>query len=473
MRSQRTSKSGLRGTGKGGLRVEYTDKPLSGWGGLLPFFTYWNGALSECLEAALPDGRTSNNQVTPPDIVRSLIATVLIGGCRFAHVDRIREDEVIRQITGARRLAGADTVRRYFMGFTPSQNEHLYATLRKATWEILGEQEQEDILDLDSTVLDRFGEQEGVAKGYHPQRRVARSHHPLLGMLAKAKMIVHCWLRSGGASTHRGALEFLDELLASVPGRIRLTAVRADSGFFSKEYLKGFEDRHLRYAVSMKISQPVRRFCQSIAESQWIRFDDDNDVADTTYHPPQWPVGRRVVVVRKKVKSKDRDSMLFDIPIYDYRAIVTDLQLPAIDLVHFYNNRGDCENRIKEFKNDFSARGFCLDSFIGTETVMRLLSIAFNVATAFKTHVLLDATLTLATVRNRIFVVGASIGRSARHTILRLGLRGRWRTEFEKLLKRVRELATSTAAQLANMLTVLAIQPPSPWRARRSKPAML
>lgn len=455
-------------------QIEYTDKPLSGWGGLLPFFKFWNStSLIECLEGALPDGRTSNNQVTPLDIVRTLVATVLIGGNRFAHVDRIREDAVIRQITGARRLAGADSVRRYFSGFERSQNEHLYATLQNVTWTVLGEPKEEDILDLDSTILDRFGEQEGVAKGYHPTRKVRRSHHPLLAMLAKAKMIVHCWLRAGGTSTHRGALEFLDELMASMPRRIRITAVRADSGFFSKEYLKGFENRGLHYAVSMKISRPVRRFCQSIDEARWTRFDQDTEVADTMYHPPQWPTARRVVAVRNRVKSKDPEATLFEVPLYEYRAIVTDLELTAIEVLRFYNKRGDCENRIKEFKNDFGARGFCLDSFTGTETVFRLLAVVFNLVTAFKAQVLRDSSLTLGTVRNKIFVVGASIGRSARHVILRLGLRGRWREDFDELLKRASDYTTSTAAQLANTLAELDIQPPSPWRARRSKPAIL
>jgi hypothetical protein len=445
---------------------------LSGWGGLLPFFRFFNATLAPVFEAVLPE-RTSNNQILATDVVRTLVATTLVGGTRFAHVDRIREDEVIRQITGAKKLGGADAVRRYFDGLTRSQSEAVYAGLQRATWALLGSAEVEDVLDLDSTILNRFGEQDGVSKGYHPTKRIARSHHPLLGMLANAKMIVHCWLRAGGASTHRGALEFVDELLATKPANVRIAAIRADSGFFSKEYLEGFEGRGLHYAISMKISRPVRRFCDSISKDLWQRFDDQNEVADTSYAPAQWRTTRRVVVVRSRVKGQNEEQSLFDLPIYDYRVIVTDLNLPAIDLVHFYNKRGDCENRIKEFKSDLGARGFCLGSFTATEVVLRILAATFNVLTSFKAHVLNDTTLTLGTIRNSVFVVGASLGRAARKVVLRLGLTGRWRKAFEELLARAATCANSTAAQFANPLQELNQQPPTAWRARRPKLAIL
>jgi hypothetical protein len=458
----------------GALQIEYTSKALSGWGGLATLFEYLEQLRwTEYLRAGLPDGRTSNNQVKPVDIVRGLMATVLIGGNRFAHVDRIRQDEVIRRITGAERLPGADSLRRYFGAFNRSQNEVLYETLQKLIADLLGGSEREDVLDLDSTVLDRFGAQQGVAKGYHPTKPGRHSHHPLLGMLAEAKMIVHCWLRAGNASTHRGAVEFVDEVLSRLPPNTRLKAIRGDSGFFSKEYLGAFEERGLGYAISMKMSKPVQRFCGRIEETQWRRFDDQQQIADTTYHPPNWPSGRRVVVIRSEVHAKGADPALFKIAEYEYRVVVTTLTVPAAEVVRFYNQRGDCENRIKEFKNDFGARGFCLDSFDGTETVLRLLSVLFNLVTTFKQVVLCDSSLTLATIRSKVFVVGASIGRSARQAILRLGLVGRWRTEFGTLLERVRLFSDSTAAQLAKSLILLADASPSPWRTRRQSPAVL
>jgi hypothetical protein len=454
----------------GSVEVAYTEKPLSGWGGQAAFFEYldrigmWGFA-----NVALPDGRTSPNQVTPADIVRSLFATVLSGGTRFAHVDRIRQDEVIRCISGAARLPGADSIRRYFGGFRACQSEQMYSTLQAMSSPLLAAQAMEDTVDLDSTVVDRFGEQEGVAKGYHPTRAGRRSHHPLLAMLAQSKWIVHSWLRAGGASTHRGAIEFVDEMRARLPEQFKIRAVRGDAGFFSKEYLQAFEERGLPYVISMKLSKPVKRFCRAIPNDQWKPFDSDSEVADVMYHPAQWPHPRRVVVIRYDVTELD-PMALFHVPAYEHRAFVTSLDLQAPKLVHFYNDRGDCENRIKEFKLEFGGRGFVLQSFHGTEAVFRLLCVLFNLVAEFKRLVVQDTKLTLSTLRTKIFVIGAHLGTSGRRKVLRLGLTGKWRTEFDKLIDRISALSISTAAHLNNYLISSAFQAPSPWRRRRKQP---
>lgn len=454
----------------GSVDVAYTGKPLSGWGGLAAFFEFleridmWTFA-----NVALPDGRTSPNQVKAADIVRGLFATVLTGGSRFAHVDRIRPDEVIRCISGAKRLPGADSMRRYFGGFRASQSEQMYATLQAMSSPLLAAHAMEDTVDLDSTVVDRFGEQEGVAKGYHPTRAGRRSHHPLLAMLAQSKWIVHSWLRAGGASTHRGAMEFVDEMRARLPEGFKIRAVRGDAGFFSKEYLKAFEERGLPYVISMKLSKPVKRFCREIPKDQWQSFDSDSEVADVMYHPPQWSHARRVVVIRYDTAEVD-PMALFHVPAYEHRAFVTSLDLEASKLVHFYNDRGDCENRIKEFKLEFGGRGFVLQSFHGTEAVFRLLCVLFNLVAEFKRLVVQDTKLTLSTLRTKIFVIGACLGACGRRMVLRLGLTQRWRTEFDELLDRIISLSISTAAHLSNYLISSAFQAPSPWRRRRKQP---
>lgn len=39
------------------------------------------------------------------------------------------------------------------------------------------------ILDLDSIVITRYGEQEGAKKGYNPNKRGRLSHHPLIAFV--------------------------------------------------------------------------------------------------------------------------------------------------------------------------------------------------------------------------------------------------------------------------------------------------
>src|SRR5690348_16507356 len=188
----------------GELQIEYTGKPLSGWGGLSLIFEYFERiGFYDQLRGAIKKVKSSNNRVESFDVMLTFLATVLVGGSRFAHVQRVCHDEVVRRIVGAKRLGSEDTVRRFFLSLSASEAEELYTSLQRFSSALLLGHTQEDVLDLDSTILERYGQQEGVAKGYHSARAGQTSHHPLLAMLVRAKHIPLVWLRAGGASTLR------------------------------------------------------------------------------------------------------------------------------------------------------------------------------------------------------------------------------------------------------------------------------
>lgn len=430
----------------GELQIEYTGKPLSGWGGLSLISEYFERiGFYDRLRGAIKKVKSSNNRVENFDVMMTFLATVLVGGSRFAHVQRVCRDEVVRRIVGAKRLGSEDTVRRFFLSLTPSAAEDLYTSLQRFNSALLLRHTREDVLDLDSTILERYGQQEGVAKGYHSARAGQSSHHPLLAMLVRAKHIPLVWLRAGGTSTLRGAAEFMEELLARLPEGFRITAVRADAGFFSEQYLRLFEQKGLPYIVPIRMQRPVTRFVASIAAEQWQQLDHLHDIADLTYAGHQWSHPRRVLAIRKKRRC-DGTEQLFDSPSYEYSALVTSLDLPASECSDFYDQRGECENTIKEFKNDFGARGFSLAKFTPTEAAFRMISVLFNLVSEFKRHVLGDTSPTLNTIRTTVFVVGAVLGRAARKAILRLGIRHP-EHRFAKLLGRALSATYATAPQ--------------------------
>ena len=114
------------------------------------------------------------------------------------------------------------------------------------------------VLDLDSTVFERYGHQEGSLKGHNPGKHGRPSHHPLLAFLAEAKVVLHAWLRSGNTSA-RGVRAFLDEALAHLPQRYPLYAVRAAAGFFDAAVLGDLEHRQLPYAIAVRLTVPLKR----------------------------------------------------------------------------------------------------------------------------------------------------------------------------------------------------------------------
>jgi hypothetical protein len=454
------------------LQIEYTAKPVSGWGGLVTLVRYFDRlGLRALLQQALPDGRTSPNQIPAVEIILAFFAAVLTGATRFAHVERLRADAVVRAILGVARLPSAMTVTRYLGGFVRSQVEHLAAVCWRFTCTQLRPVPLGAVLDLDSTVFERYGHQEGALKGHNPRKHGRPSHHPLLAILAEAKVICHAWLRSGNTGTARGVEAFLAETLATLPRAYRLYALRADSGFFVTEFLVALEARALPYAIAVRMNRLVHR--QLVGLTAWRPFGPGLEVAETSYQALRWPAARRLVAVRERIAERPeaRGRQLFEVPGYTFHAVVTSLALPPEAVWRFYNGRAESENRFKELKAAFGAGGFCLASFDGTEAAFRLICFLFNLVALFKRDVTRNERPQLQTLRSRLLVAGAILGARNRRPVLRLGLTGRTQTVFAALLDRIAVLVRPTVAQLGNCPATFRYSPPTPWRARKLRSA--
>jgi hypothetical protein len=116
------------------LEIAYTAKPVSGWGGLVALVRYFDKVgVRALLQQALPDGRTSPNQIPAGEIILAFVAAVLTGATRFAHVERLRADAVVRAILGVARMPSAMTLTRYLGGFARGQVEHCTEALWRFT----------------------------------------------------------------------------------------------------------------------------------------------------------------------------------------------------------------------------------------------------------------------------------------------------------------------------------------------------
>jgi hypothetical protein len=450
------------------LQIAYTDKPVTGWGGLVALTRYFDRrGVRALLAKALPDGRTSHNQIPVVDIVLAFLAGVLLGARRFAHVERLRADKPMQAILGIGRMPSAMTVTRYLGGLLRPQVEHLTDVLWGFTLARLKLRPLGLVLDLDSTVFERYGRQEGSLKGHNPRKHGRPSHHPLFAMLADVKVIAHVWLRSGNTGSARGVEAFLAEALARLPAHVRLYAVRADSGFFVTGFLEELERRGLPYAIAVRLNPLLRRTVAGLKD--WTAFGPGLEVAETTYQGLHWKHPRRLVVVREEIAERPdaRGRRLFDVPGYTFHTVATSLDLPPAELWRFYNGRAECENRLKELKEDYAAGAFCLQAFWGTEAALRLICFLYNLVGDFKREILSDDRPTLSRLRNELLVAGAILGAQGRRPVLRLGLRGRWRQRFAETLARIANLTAVTVTQIENLAKNHGLAPPRRWRPRR------
>jgi hypothetical protein len=177
-------------------------------------------------------------------------------------------------------------------------------------------------LDLDSTVFERYAQQEGSLKGHNPRRHGRPSHHPLLAVLGEAHFL-HGWLRSGNCGTARGAGEFLKEALALWGQRQKIRLLRADSGFFDGLLLDYLEQQDLPYIVVAKLTQWVKRAAQRV--ETWTVLDEHYCAGEFRLKLYGWSVERRFVVIREEIRET-RASVgrkLIDVSGYTFRLFVT------------------------------------------------------------------------------------------------------------------------------------------------------
>jgi hypothetical protein len=104
------------------------------------------------------------------------------------------------------------------------------------------------VIDVDSFV----GEVRGHAKqgaGYGYTGKLG--YHPIVATRADSSEVLHVRLRKGSANTQRGALRFVDELLARVrkAGAAGQILFRADSGFWNKKVTARLRANGCRYSI--------------------------------------------------------------------------------------------------------------------------------------------------------------------------------------------------------------------------------
>ena len=277
-------------------------------------------------------------------------------------------------------------------------------------------------MDLDSTIFQRAGRQQGARKGYNPRRPGRASHHPLLAVLAEAHFVLHAWLRSGNPGAAQGAVAFLQEALALLPDGLGVRLLRADAGFFEEALLAFLEGRGLRYIVVARMTKPVKRRGRQIKE--WPELEADSAVGEFRAALLGWSRERRFVVVREKVRERKAavGRKRLDVPGYPFRVFVTSTELEAGEGWRTYHGRAGVEQRIEAWKNDLAADDFCTQQFYATEAALWAVVATFNLLSLFQQASGAGTYRQPATLRTTGFLCGAVLGRQGHQPGLYLSL---------------------------------------------------
>lgn len=421
--------------------ISYTNQEITPWGGMVFLRKMldkigFKTQVEQC--SHLPQPR-SNRGYSPKTIIESFLVSVWCGANRFMHTEVTRHDAALKKIFEWEQSPAQDTFKRYFSKFTQVINQkvsdHFF------TWLFDNVEFDNFTMDCDSSVLTRYGEQEGARRGYNPHKPGRVSHHPLIAFVSDVKLVANLWLRSGNTSSSEGFLPFLEDTFQKLSNK-NISLLRLDSGFYSNEIFQYLErkEKPVQYITAMRFYEPIQRMLAR--EQGWLTLDDGIEISEMQYHCPSWKKKRRIVMVRQQIKKRPKAAgktlKLFDdeqyYRQYRYSAYVTNLTLSAPEVWRLYRGRGDAENRIKELKYDFGFDSFNMLSFFGTEAALIFAMIAYNLMALFRQFILNSKVQhTLSTLRYKTFAIGAYFQKKNDKYILRLSLNMKRREWFSGL----------------------------------------
>lgn len=404
------------------LPIEYSDKQVTPFGGmsLMKRFLDQTGIGDYLQELNLPQPG-SNRGYCPEHVVESFWLGIWTGASRYIHCDWLRYDQTLHAIFGWDKMPSQSTYSRFFGKFNQARNTEVFPELQHWFFNQLGVDSL--TVDFDSTVITRYGDQQGSAKGYNPNKRGRNSHHPLMAFVSQTRMVANAWLRPGNTADNSSCKAFMQETFDQALKGKRIGLVRADSGFYTEELLDYLETEKHNYIMAVRMYANVKSAVWGL--DNWVNLTNGIDLNEMVFsHVDGKP--RRYIVIRKRIEDRPKagGKLLFeDMPGYRYSCYVTNMDLPLDQIWNIYNTRADCENRIKELKEDFGLENFCLQDFWATEASFRFIMVAYNLLSLFR-HFALNHhnRATLKTLRSYCFALGAWQVNHANRKVLKIAL---------------------------------------------------
>ncbi len=443
-------------TPSGAIDVARTEKALTSYGGFAAFASFLKkSGIIEKLVETCPIERISNNATSVRDIILSLLLTCINEGSRFRHVRFIQNDDVIKKIFKLdRRICGEDSIRRFMEKIDSEAGKKWLDGAMEILFAALPEM---FIIDWDSTITTRYGDQEGVEVGYNPHKPGRGSHHPLVCSVAGLRLCLTLDFRPGKAHSADGMTTSLKDLLNRLPTGRRPFLARADIGFCSNSVLEEFEktEEMPHYVFKLKKTSRVMEAVRAVPEEQWVGAKSFGalQITEKMIQLTTWEKPRRVVLGRRLISSQtpEESGTLFGEYSILYAAFVTDLtpqQFEAWQIAEVYQGRADCENIFDELKNQWGLAGFCSQQQNVTELAARFTLLSYNIWSLFVRFFSTTKHKEAKTSRREILIFPAQLTESGREQTLQIAVMDQFWEVLQDGYERLIKWLSATAPQL-------------------------
>ncbi len=402
-------------------KIEFKAKNLTSNAGLfLMLENTKNNGIFEMIESDLAFESASINKIKMNHI-KTMLCGHFIGIDKLERLKLLKNDPLIREFEIS--VKEPETVSRFLSNFSFKTTQMLREINFKVFKKLLSKSGLASItIDIDSSVINVEGHQEGATKGYNPKKLGNRCYNIQFAFCDELKAYVTGFVRSGNAYTANGATELIKEIVTTLKTSDLEIFFRMDSGYFDEEIIETVESLGCKFLIKAKAYATL--VSQVTASSAvFHKGINERETAELHIKLDKWKEKRRFVVSRVLKPENERAQLcLLEGSEYDYFFFVTNIDLESESVVLSYEKRGNAENYIKEAKYDMSVGHLLLKSFWANEAVFQMMMLAYNLFLLFKFDYL-DASeyrQQIKTFRLKYVFLAAKIIKTARSVIMKL-----------------------------------------------------
>src|SRR6516165_6350550 len=428
------------------IKPEFHGSTVTSDAGLLAYRELDNAlGLTRSAASGLHDTRTGQNtQHGRLALLRQSLYSRLAGYEDVNDAERLCLDPAMRIVVGGRakdQTAASASEMARFETETLSSTENLKQLMDfSGKWIDQAHRHRKltkHILDMDSSVSETYGHQEGTAyNGYF----ACMCYHPLF-LFNQFGDLERVMLRRGNL----GSAKYWRRVLLPVIERYRGLDIpkffRGDAAFAGPKLLRLLEQEDFRYAIRIKSNAVLERKIAGWLTRPVGRPSRKPKVFyySLRYRAGSWDCARRVVV-----KIAWHAGELF--PRVGF--IVTNLKWRAKKVVRFYNGRGTAEQWIKAGKNAVKWTKLSCRRFKDNAARLQLFALAYNLANFLRQLVLPKPIQgwTLTTLREKLIKIGAKVVAHSRYVIFQLAEVAVPRKLFAAILERIGRLRLACAS---------------------------
>jgi hypothetical protein len=416
------------------IRADFSGGQITSDAGLLPLRAFdERHRLSQDWAALLRDGRHKDRvRHDCRALLRQRLYQIVAGYEDANDADRLRHDPLL-QIVADEKLGDA-------LGSQPTLSRWENSTCARDLvrlsdlWcqqfiRLCGDQVRERgeiLLDLDSTDDPTYGQQQlSFFNGAYGQHM----YHPMLIFERHTGCLLAARLRPGNASSHARIVPMLLRLVPRLQAAFPEVTIqlRGDAGFALPLLYQFCEFFDIEYAIGIPANCVFQQRAEPLQKQLKQRYHrtqvPQRAFSSFRHRARSWPRQRRICY-----KAEHSPAGI------NLRFVVTNCAGRTSQVFAFYNDRGECENRIEEFKNGFRADRLSCHRFLANAFRLLLHGAAYNLVNFFR-HQLPSPwrSAQIETLRAQLFKIGARIRQTAR--CIRIHLATGW--PFQDLFRSV------------------------------------